>query len=92
MCYVPLKKLKSVLIKILFGNSNNAHLINKYTEYLTYNDILFNTWKLLPSITQKMSNPNETYISNYLSLLGKMQINKNSEDKMLCSNGGMYFF
>ncbi|XP_044759843.1 nucleolar complex protein 4 homolog B [Coccinella septempunctata] len=91
MCYVPLNKLKSVLIKILFGNSNNAHLINKYTEYLTYNDILFNTWKLLPSLTQKLSNPNETYILNYLGLLGKMQIQKNSEEKLLCSDGDVSF-
>ncbi|KAK9887763.1 hypothetical protein WA026_000078 [Henosepilachna vigintioctopunctata] len=52
-CYVPLNKLKSVLLKLLSSENNNIYLINKYTEYLLYNDILFNTWKLLPSLTQK---------------------------------------
>lgn len=55
-------------------------MINKHTEYLIFDDILFYTWKLLPSLTAK-SNPNELYIMNYLSLLEKMQIYPNAETK-----------
>ncbi|KAJ8969965.1 hypothetical protein NQ317_008528 [Molorchus minor] len=52
--YVPLTKLKAVLMKILSNKQNNAHLINKYTEYLLFDDILFFTWKVLPSLTAKI--------------------------------------
>lgn len=81
--YVPLVKLKSVLIKVLSDKQNNAHLINKYTEYLLFDDILFYTWKLLPSLTAKY-NPNDTYIMNYLLLLQKLQVSPNDETKFLC--------
>ena len=67
---------------------NNSQLINKYTEYLLYNDILFFTWKLLPSLTAK-TNPNELYIVNYLLLLEKLQLKQHPEPQFLCgSNNG----
>ncbi|XP_056641773.1 nucleolar complex protein 4 homolog A isoform X2 [Diorhabda sublineata] len=81
--YVPLSKLKSILMKLLSNKQNNHHLINKYTEYLLFDDILFFTWKILPSLTAK-SNPNEIYILNYLSLLEKLQVHQNVETKILC--------
>ncbi|KAL3273237.1 hypothetical protein HHI36_014691 [Cryptolaemus montrouzieri] len=90
-CYIPLNKLKSVLLKLLSSENNNMQLINKYTEYILYNDILFNTWKLLPSLTQKMSNPSDVYIENYLNLLEKMQVYQNAEEKLLCGNEGTTF-
>ncbi|ENN70524.1 hypothetical protein YQE_12700, partial [Dendroctonus ponderosae] len=81
--YFPVNKLRSVLMKLLSVKRNNTPLINKHTEYLIFDDILFYTWKLLPSLTAK-SNPNELYIMNYLSLLEKMQIYPNAETKHLC--------
>lgn len=39
--YVPLGKLKLILMKILSNKYNNTNLINKYTEYLLFDDILF---------------------------------------------------
>lgn len=79
----PLSKLKSILMKILSNKQNTAHLINKYEEYLIYNDVLFFTWKILPSLTAK-TNPSDTYITNYLMLLEKMHVEKNTETKILC--------
>lgn len=82
--YVPLNKLKAVLTKLLFTKHNTVHLINKYTEYLMYDDVLFFTWKVLPSLTAK-TNPNDIYIMNYLHLLEKMQTYPNNESKLLCA-------
>ncbi|KAF2888786.1 hypothetical protein ILUMI_17387 [Ignelater luminosus] len=79
----PLSKLKTVVMKILSSKQNTAHLINKFEEYLIYDDILCYTWKILPSLTAK-SNPSDIYIMNYLLLLGKMHVQKNSETKVLC--------
>ncbi|KAG5895422.1 hypothetical protein JTB14_037581 [Gonioctena quinquepunctata] len=90
--YVPLMKLKSIIMKILSNKQNNTALINKYTEYLQFDDILFFTWKILPSLTAK-SNPNDVYIMNYLLLLEKLQIYPNTETKILCGNeNGSSFF
>ncbi|XP_060521989.1 nucleolar complex protein 4 homolog A [Cylas formicarius] len=89
--YVPLQKLKSILINILSGKQNTANLISKYTEYLLFDDILFFTWKLLPSLTAK-TNPNDIYIMNYLMLLEKLQICANSEAKCLCGDGSAQCF
>lgn len=88
--YVPIHRLKPVLMKILSSKSPNSHLINKYTEYLLYNDILFFTWKLLPSLTAK-SNPNEVYILNFLLLLEKLQLKSSPEPQFLCGNGESLF-
>lgn len=83
--YVPLSKLKAILIKILSNSQDNIQLINKYTEYLLYDDILFFTWKLLPFLTAK-SNPGDIYMMNYLQFLGKLQVYKNNESKFLCAD------
>lgn len=91
--YVPITKLKLILMRILSSKHSNTNLINKYTEYLQFDDILFFTWKVLPSLTAK-SNPNEIYIMNYLLLLEKLQIYPNSETKYLCAteNGSFFSF
>lgn len=89
--YVPLSKLKAILFKILSNSQDNILLINKYTEYLLYDDILFFTWKLLPFLTAK-SNPGDTYIMNYLQLLGKLQVYKNTESKFLCAGESCKYY
>ncbi|KAJ8915164.1 hypothetical protein NQ315_000416, partial [Exocentrus adspersus] len=89
--YVPLHKFKSLLMKLLSNKQNNQQLITKYTEYLLFDDILFFTWKMLPSLTAK-SNPNDVYIINYLLLLEKLQIEKNGETKILCGTEDNVFF
>lgn len=81
--YFPVNKLKLVMMKLLSDKRNNSHLLNKHTEYLLYDDILFYTWKILPSLTAK-SNPSEIYILNYLALLEKLQIYPNQVTKYLC--------
>nr|CAH7765412.1 unnamed protein product [Callosobruchus chinensis] len=89
--YVPLTKLKAVLDKMLSSNQNNMLIINKYTEFLLYDDILFFTWKLLPTLTPRY-NPSEVYIMNYLMLLHKLDIYQNSEMKILCGYDNCPFF
>lgn len=89
--YVPLSKLKGTLVKILSNSQDNTQLINKYTEYLLFDDILFFTWKLLPVLTAK-SNPGDVYIVNYLQLLEKLQVCKNSETKNLCSTENCKYY
>ncbi|XP_066139721.1 nucleolar complex protein 4 homolog B [Euwallacea fornicatus] len=83
--YFPVNKLKSILMKLLSDKKSNTYLINKQTEYFLFDDVLFYTWKLLPSLTAK-TNPNEYYIVNYLSLLERLQIHPNTETKYLCSS------
>lgn len=88
--YVPVNKLKLILMKLLSNKSHNAHLASKFEEYLLYDDILLCTWKILPSLTAK-SNPHDVYIMNFLLLLGKLHINKNDESQLLCVNPGEWF-
>ncbi|KAB0793602.1 hypothetical protein PPYR_13222 [Photinus pyralis] len=81
--YIPLNKLKAVLMKLLTSKENTSHLIQKYEEYLVYDDVLFFTWKILPSLTAK-ANPNEFYMLNYLQLMEKMQVKRNDDPKAMC--------
>lgn len=85
--YVPNNKLKQLLMKVLSNKFNNAHLVIKFEEYLIYNDILMQTWKILPSLTAK-SNPNDLYIMNFLLLLGKLHVNRNDDSQLLCGSSG----
>lgn len=85
--YVPLNKLKLILMRLLSNKSNNIHLITKFEEYLSFNDVLLQTWKMLPSLTAK-TKPNDIYIMNFLLLLGKMHVTKNDESQVLCGNPG----
>lgn len=78
-------------MKLLSNKANNANLINKYDEYLVYDDILFFTWKLLPHLTAK-SNPSDVYIMNYLLLLEKLHLEQNKETQLLCFLDGMHIF
>ncbi|GJQ73739.1 hypothetical protein Trydic_g14072 [Trypoxylus dichotomus] len=87
-CYVPLNRLKLILMKILSNKQHNPHLVAKFEEYLAYDDILFYVWRVLPGLTAK-SNPNDIYIMNYLLLLEKLQVKCNDESRTLCSSGGM---
>lgn len=85
--YVPLGKLKLVLMQLLSNKINTAALINKFQEYLLYDDVLFYTWKVLPQLTAKC-NPNDVYIMNYLVLLEKLKIMRNKETQLLCYSEG----
>ncbi|CAH0563564.1 unnamed protein product [Brassicogethes aeneus] len=89
--YVPLHKLRAVLMEIISSRQNKTNMINKYTEYLMYDDILFFTWKVLPFLTAKC-NPKEVYMVNYLLLLEKMQTSRNIEAQILCGTDAGAFF
>lgn len=90
--YVPLNRLKLILMKVLLNKASSVNLINRYQDFLMYDDILFYTWKILPHLTAKR-NPNETYIMNYLLLVEKMQVQQHKETQLLCySEGKSEFF
>ncbi|KAF5284356.1 hypothetical protein FQR65_LT13573 [Abscondita terminalis] len=81
--YLPLNKLKAVLMKILSVKQNTSYLTQKYEEYMVYDDIIFFTWKILPQLTAK-SNPTELYIINYLQLMEKLPVKKNVDSRIVC--------
>lgn len=85
--YVPLNRLKSILMKVLSNKASSVNLINRYQDFLMYDDILFFTWKILPYLTAKRI-PNDMYIMNYLLLLEKMQVEPHKETQMLCYSDG----
>lgn len=85
--YVPLNRLKLILMKVLSSKLSCVNLINRYQDFLSYDDILFFTWKILPYLTAKRI-PNDTYIMNYLLLLEKMQVHPHKETQLLCYNEG----
>lgn len=85
--YVPLNRLKLILMKVLSNKTSSVNLINRYQDFLLYDDILFYTWKILPHLTAKRI-PNDIYIMNYLLLLEKMQVQPHKETQLLCYNEG----
>lgn len=89
--YVPLNRLKLILMKVLSYKINTLSLISRYDEFLLYDDILFFTWKILPHLTAKRI-PNDIYIMNYLLLLEKMQVQPHKETKLLCYSEGKKLF
>ncbi|XP_022916760.1 nucleolar complex protein 4 homolog B [Onthophagus taurus] len=69
--YLPINRLKLMLMKVLSSKQHGGTIISKFEEYFVYDDVLFSIWKALPSLTAK-SNPNDVYILNYLMLLEKL--------------------
>lgn len=89
--YLPLSKLKGVLMKMLSNKQVNTSIINKFEEYLQFNDVSFFTWKVLSPITAK-SNPNEHYIMNFITLLQKLRVEPIENATLLCSEQGKHLF
>lgn len=85
--YVPVNRLKLILMKVLSSKASNVNLINRYQDFLLYDDILFFTWKVLPHLTAKRI-PNDIYIINYLLLIEKMQVQPHKETQLLCYSEG----
>lgn len=87
----PTHKLKLILMNILSNKQHNEQLISKFEEYLLYDDLLYFTWRVLPSLTAK-SNPNDIYIMNFLLLLEKLNVKRNNEIHVLCICEGKIIF
>lgn len=83
----PIRRLQHVLMKLLSSKGDMRMLINNFQEYLSYDDVLYYSWKVLVQLTA-ISNPNELYISNYLLVLEKLSVSPNKERKILCDLPG----
>lgn len=86
--YLPLHRLKPILMSLLSPEKDNINLINRFQEIAGYSDALYYTWKCLPSLTPKRQ-PREIYIKNLLELIDKLPLPKDTDGKNI-SNGRKY--
>lgn len=90
----PLNHFTSIIQKLLSSERANKHLINRFKEYGAYLDVVFYTWKMLPGLTLKGTNANDTYIQNYLDLINVVPISAQVQDdkQVLACPDGTYEF
>lgn len=90
----PLNHFTSIIQKLLSSERLNTHLTNRFKEYGAYLDVVFYTWKMLPGLTLKGTNANDTYIQNYLDLINAVPISAQvQEEKQVlgCPEGTFEF-
>lgn len=81
--HFPLHRLKPILMTLLSPEKDNTNLISRFQEITEYPDVLYYTWRCLPSLTPKRQ-PKEIYMKNLLELIDKIPLPKEEE--------GMSFF
>lgn len=67
-------------MKLLSSQKDNTNLISRFQEITEYPDVLYYTWKCLPSLTLK-GQPQEIYIKNLLELIDKIPLPKEEEEE-----------
>jgi hypothetical protein len=70
------------------------NLLSRFQEFTAYGDVLYYVWKLLPAVVLNKQHPNEIFIKNFLSLLDKIPIPKETarnkeKQELLCGREGM---
>lgn len=78
----PIQKLKLVLMRLLSCDKNNTQLIDKFSEYTGFGDVLFYCWRALPPLTPR-THPTEIFILNYLALVDKLQVPADEPQELL---------
>lgn len=84
----PKFRLRNILLSLLSTERSNKHLINRFREYSDYIDIVFYSWKMIPTLaTNKAAFENEMFAHNYLDLIDALAVKKEMPDdaKLLCS-------
>ncbi|KYN05000.1 PREDICTED: nucleolar complex protein 4 homolog B [Cyphomyrmex costatus] len=76
--HFPLHRLKPILMTLLSPEKDNINLISRFQEVTGCSDVLYYTWRCLPSLTPKRQ-PKEVYIKNLLELIDKMPLPKEEE-------------
>lgn len=76
--HFPLHRLKPILMTLLSPEKDNTNLISRFQEITVYPDVLYYTWRCLPSLTPKRQ-PKEIYIKNLLELIDKVPLPKEEE-------------
>lgn len=79
--HFPLHRLKPILMTLLSPEKDNSNLISRFQEITGYSDVLYYTWRCLPSLTPKRQ-PKEIYIKNLLELIDKIPLPKEEEEGM----------
>ncbi|KAL0134307.1 hypothetical protein PUN28_001246 [Cardiocondyla obscurior] len=81
--HFPLHRWKLILMTLLSPEKDNTNLILRFQEITGYPDVLYYTWRCLPSLTPKRQPP-EIYIKNLLELIDKISLpNEEEASKML---------
>lgn len=90
----PVTRLSNILQFLLSSDRTNTHLINRFKEYGAYLDVVFYTWKVLPSIALKGNSANEIYIQNFLELVNTVPISAQVQEnkQVLCCPDGKFEF
>lgn len=86
---------QSILRKLLSSEKTNSHLISRFQEYVAFHDIVYFSWKSLPTILKGQREPNETYLKNLILLLDKIALPKQTDVKeiklLLHDSKGIYY-
>ncbi|XP_063710163.1 nucleolar complex protein 4 homolog A [Culicoides brevitarsis] len=77
----PMEKLKQILEQLLSPKRQTNYLINRFSEYSSYPDVLHFTWKLIPTLAPKGKSPSDMFTQNFLALLGVLAITKEITSK-----------
>ncbi|XP_011168513.1 nucleolar complex protein 4 homolog B [Solenopsis invicta] len=83
--HFPLHRLKPILMTLLSPEKDNTNLISRFQEITGYPDVLYYTWRCLPSLTPKRQ-PKEIYIKNLLELIDKIPLPKEEEASEMSDN------
>jgi hypothetical protein len=84
-----------VVLELLSSERSTEHLLSRFQEFTAYEDVLYYVWKLLPTVVLNKQQPSEIFIKNFLSLMDKIPIpketirNKGSWELLLCGREGM---
>ncbi|KAG5326525.1 NOC4B protein, partial [Acromyrmex heyeri] len=78
--HFPLHRLKPILMTLLSPEKDNTNLISRFQEITSCPDVLYYTWRCLPSLTPKRQ-PKEVYIKNLLELIDKIPLPKEEEEE-----------
>ena len=88
--------LQPIVLELLSSERSTDQLMSRFQEFTAYQDVLYYVWKLLPTIVLNKKQPNETFIKNFLNLMDKIPIPKetirNNEDweVLFCARDGKY--
>ncbi|KAL7294525.1 hypothetical protein TKK_0012055 [Trichogramma kaykai] len=81
--YFPVHRLKLIMMKLLSADKNNTALIERFQEVTGYSDVLFHTWRSLPTLTPK-TQPPDFYIKNLLEFLKLLPLEVKKDAECLC--------
>lgn len=85
--YFPFNRLKQILTALLSSEKQNKHLFQRFKEFSEYLDVVYFTWKQLPSLSKSIAGSNSVFSLNYLDLIDAIPMTKVIQEskKLLCA-------